>query len=54
MTVAFRDLTKQNFKIAWREFVARQLHFEFISDRLTLLLHDGKRWNVKTEFSFAS
>ena len=51
MTVAFRDLTKQNFKVAWREFVARQLHFEFKCDRLTLLLHDGKRWNVKTEFS---
>ncbi|MGI8502408.1 MAG: 2'-5' RNA ligase family protein [Hassallia sp.] len=54
MTVAFRDLTKQNFKVAWREFVNRQLHFEFKCDRLTLLLHDGKRWNVKTEFSFAS
>lgn len=54
MTVAFRDLTKENFKIAWREFVARQLHFEFKCDRLTLLLHDGKRWNVKTEFSFVS
>jgi 2'-5' RNA ligase len=52
LTVAFRDLTKQNFKKAWREFVARQLHFEFKCHRLTLLLHDGKRWNVKTEFSF--
>ncbi|MBW4572544.1 MAG: 2'-5' RNA ligase family protein [Tolypothrix carrinoi HA7290-LM1] len=54
MTVAFRDLTKQNFKIAWTEFEKRELHFEFKCDRLTLLLHDGKRWNVKTEFSFVS
>jgi 2'-5' RNA ligase len=54
MTVAFRDLTKQNFKAAWTEFEKRQLHFEFTSDRLTLLLHDGKRWNVKTQFSFVS
>lgn len=54
MTVAFRDLTKQNFKVAWREFEKRELHFEFKCHRLTLLLHDGKRWNVKTEFSFAS
>lgn len=54
MTVAFRDLTKQNFKIAWREFEKRELHFEFKCSCLTLLLHDGKRWNVKTEFSFAS
>lgn len=54
MTVAFRDLTKQNFKVAWTEFEKRELHFEFKCHRLTLLLHDGKRWNVKTEFSFAS
>ncbi len=54
MTVAFRDLTKQNFKAAWTEFEKRELHFEFTANNLTLLLHDGKRWNVKTEFSFMS
>lgn len=52
MTVAFRDLTKQNFKVAWPEFQHRQLQFEFIADSLTLLLHDGKRWNVSQEFFF--
>jgi len=26
MTVAFRDLTRQNFKAAWPEFQQRQLH----------------------------
>ncbi|MCC5646232.1 2'-5' RNA ligase family protein [Nostoc sp. CHAB 5824] len=52
MTVAFRDLTKQNFKAAWPEFEKRQLHFEFTADKLTLLLHDGKRWNIKSEFGF--
>jgi len=52
MTVAFRDLTKQNFRAAWPEFVKRQLHFEFTADNLTLLLHDGKRWNIKSEFGF--
>ncbi len=52
MTVAFRDLTKQNFKLAWPEFEKRQLHFEFTVDKLTLLLHDGKRWNIKSEFGF--
>ncbi|MDZ8241664.1 MAG: 2'-5' RNA ligase family protein [Nostoc sp. ChiQUE01a] len=54
MTVAFRDLTKQNFKAAWPEFENRQLYFEFTADKLTLLLHDGKRWNVKAEFNFCS
>ena len=52
ITVAFRDLTKQNFKAAWPEFEKRQLHFEFTADKLTLLLHDGNRWNIKSEFGF--
>jgi 2'-5' RNA ligase len=52
LTVAFRDLTRQNFKAAWAEFQQRQLHFEFTVDYLTLLLHDGKQWNVYHEFSF--
>ncbi|MBH8562198.1 2'-5' RNA ligase family protein, partial [Nostoc sp. CENA67] len=35
MTVAFRDLTKQNFKAAWLEFENRQLYFEFTANKLT-------------------
>ncbi|BAZ30858.1 hypothetical protein NIES4074_33250 [Cylindrospermum sp. NIES-4074] len=54
MTVAFRDLTKQNFRVAWPEFQQRQLNFEFTAENLTLLLHDGKRWQVKSEFSFST
>ena len=54
MTVGFRDLTKQNFKSAWQEFQQRQIHFEFTATQLTLLIHDGRRWNVKTEFPFSS
>ncbi|NMG08157.1 2'-5' RNA ligase family protein [Brasilonema sp. UFV-L1] len=52
MTVAFKDLTRQNFKAAWSEFEKRELHFEFTASCLTLLLHDGRRWNVTTEFPF--
>ncbi|MBW4593313.1 MAG: 2'-5' RNA ligase family protein [Brasilonema angustatum HA4187-MV1] len=50
MTVAFKDLTRQNFKAAWSEFEKQQLHFEFTASYLKLLLHDGRRWNVKSEF----
>ncbi len=50
LTVAFRDLTKSNFKAAWVEFEHQQVNFDFVADRISLLLHDGKRWNVKTEF----
>lgn len=51
MTVAFRDLTKQNFKAAWTEFENRQLYFEFTADKLTLLIHSGRRWQIKSEFA---
>ena len=54
MTVAFRDLTRQNFKAAWPEFQQQALQFEFTANYLTLLLHDGKRWNVSNEFPFLS
>lgn len=52
MTVAFRDLSRQNFKAAWPEFQDRELHFEFIAGNLTLLIHDGKQWNIHSEFPF--
>ncbi|NKB17243.1 MAG: 2'-5' RNA ligase family protein [Pseudanabaena sp. CRU_2_10] len=54
MTVAFRDLTRQNFKAAWEEFKERSLHFEFAANCLTLLLHDGQQWNIHSEFPFNS
>lgn len=54
MTVAFKDLTRQNFKAAWLEFENQALHFEFIATQLTLLIHDGKRWNIHSEFAFRS
>lgn len=54
MTVAFRDLTRQNFKAAWAQFQQRQLYFEFTATNLTLLLHNGKQWNVHAIFPFAA
>ncbi|WP_289501127.1 2'-5' RNA ligase family protein [Gloeocapsopsis sp. IPPAS B-1203] len=51
MTVAFRDLTRQNFKAAWTQFQHQQLYFEFIASGVTLLIHNGK-WIVHTIFPF--
>lgn len=51
LTVGFKDLTKQNFQLAWSEFQHRQLHFEFIVPQLTLLAHNSKRWEISQEFS---
>ncbi|MBC7824151.1 MAG: 2'-5' RNA ligase family protein [Candidatus Parcubacteria bacterium] len=50
MTVAFRDLTEQNFSAAWQEFRDRSLHFEFMANELTLLVHNGQRWTIAAEF----
>ncbi len=50
ITVAFRDLTRQNFKAAWPEFQFRPLQFEFTAADLTLLIHNEQRWNVNRHF----
>ncbi|MBW4692471.1 MAG: 2'-5' RNA ligase family protein [Lyngbya sp. HA4199-MV5] len=52
MTVGFRDLTKENFKLAWAEFQRRSLERKWLAAQLTLLQHDGQRWHVHTEFPF--
>lgn len=54
MTVAFRDLTKENFQTAWLEFAGRSLHIEFTASALTLLLHNGSRWNISNQFPLAA
>ena len=52
MTVAFQDLTRQNFRAAWPEFQHRELEFKFTVSQLTLLVHDGTQWNVSRNFDF--
>ncbi len=52
VTVAFRDLTKQNFRTAWPDFQQRSIYFEFLVTHLTLLIHDGKKWHINAEFPF--
>lgn len=52
MTVAFKDLTRQNFRAAWPEFQQQPLEFDFTATHLTLLIHDGQRWQINSEFPF--
>ena len=52
MTVGFKDLTKINFYKAWQEFKERQLYFEFVVSELTLLAHNGRRWEIEQNFGF--
>ena len=59
MTVAFKDLTNrqdacstENFRKGWEEFKGRSLFFEFTAPHLTLLMHNGRRWEINSEFLF--
>lgn len=52
VTVAFKDLSKANFKAAWPEYKDRPLQYIFTASQLTLLLHNGQRWNIYSEYPF--
>jgi 2'-5' RNA ligase len=54
LTIAFRDLKKQAFAMAWEEFKTKEYKIEFIADSITLLKHDGKRWQVHHQFPLTS
>ncbi len=52
MTVAFRDLTKENFYMAWDEFKNRDFQAFFTVDKIVLLVHGQKQWEVRHQSFF--
>ncbi|GAB5524686.1 MAG: 2'-5' RNA ligase family protein [Roseivirga sp.] len=52
VTVAFRDLKKALFPAAWAEFQQRKFSAGFEVSSFWLLKHDGKEWQLHTEFPF--
>ena len=50
LTVAFRDLKKPNYQRAWDEFKSKNFQAEFVADKITLLKHTGKVWEIHQEF----
>lgn len=54
LTVASRNVTRPVFKQAWAELQSRSVELEFVADRLTLLIHDGQRWQMHREFNLGS
>src|SRR5262245_43440666 len=54
LTVAFRDLKKPMFKTAWEEFKTKEFSGAFVASTISLLKHDGKRWNVLRDFPLSS
>jgi len=54
LTIASRNLNRQTFKQAWAELQPQTVEFEFIGDRLALLIHNGHCWQVQAEFPLRS
>ncbi len=50
LTVAFRDLTKKNFYQAWPEFKDKEIYYNFIIKQLALLIHNGRNWEIHSEY----
>ncbi|BCX11263.1 MAG: hypothetical protein KatS3mg067_0201 [Thermosynechococcus sp.] len=50
MTIAFRDLTKEHFRHAWAEFQEKPFTARCWVSHLTLLVHNGRRWQIYREF----
>lgn len=50
ITMAFRDLSKSDFNRAWKEFKNKEFEAEFVAEQISLLMHDGEKWEVTGEF----
>ncbi len=53
VTIAFRDLKKQDFYLAYQEYKTRSFGAEFSVNSFFLLKHTGKVWLPLKEFSFS-
>jgi 2'-5' RNA ligase len=54
LTLAFRDLKKSQYHLAWEEFSKKEYKAEFMADKISLLKHNGKNWDVLKDFLLES
>ncbi|MBS1487756.1 MAG: 2'-5' RNA ligase family protein [Bacteroidetes bacterium] len=52
LTVAFRDLKKEMFSLAWNEFQSKPFYNSFVVNGIWLLKHTGKVWLPYRFFPF--
>lgn len=52
ITVAFRDLKKDQFELAWSEYKSAHFSARMEVDSFWLMKHDGKIWHAYKEFRF--
>lgn len=50
LTLAFRDLRKAAFFEAWNELERKDFEASFTVDKIMLLKHNGKSWDIYREF----
>lgn len=51
ITLATRDLNKDHFRMAWQDFKERKYRASFKACSLTLLRHNGRVWEIHSEFN---
>lgn len=54
ITLAFRDLRKDQFKLLWQEVEKKTFNASFVADAITLLKHDGHRWLEHDRFALGN
>jgi len=52
LTIAFRDLKKDEFVTAWEEFEERKYSASFTVDKITLLKQIQNKWEIYRDFEF--
>ena len=52
ITIANRDLKGEDYDLAWQDFQSRTYQREFTVNNISLLKHDGQRWQVFKNFEF--
>ncbi|GHM99713.1 2'-5' RNA ligase [Cytophagales bacterium WSM2-2] len=52
ITIAFRDLKKDKFAVAWSEFREKTFEASFPVNRISLLKHDTRYWQPLYHFDF--
>jgi 2'-5' RNA ligase len=50
LTLAFRDIKRQNFQKAWEEFSTKNYEATFSVNEIILLKHNGTFWNEHKKF----
>lgn len=50
ITLAFRDLAKEKFKPAWEFFSGISYTRSFLAQRVVMLRHNGKTWDIKSSY----